>query len=128
MIVLHLFVVALAACELRWRATWLRILLVILAAGELQFATGLGPAYRRAIGHPRRVVMPAPQSQPQTLASDFSSGVLVMDEEARKDLAGINFPLGVMVWFAMYPVVLPAVLRRRRSGAQQPPGSVGGPA
>jgi hypothetical protein len=121
MIILHLLVVVLTACELRFRSPWLRILLVIFAMVELQFAAGLGPAYRRAIAHPQRVVMPAPQSLPQQPASEFASGVLVMEEEARKDLVGINFPLGVLVWFALYPVVLPAVSRWGRRPGQSVP-------
>jgi hypothetical protein len=114
MSIYHLIVVVLAACELRWRAVWLRLPLVALAVLQLQFATGLGPAVRRAMAHPRRVVMPAPSAQPQRLATEFKSGVLVMADEAKRDLTDIYFPLGVLAWLALYPAVLTSISRRRR--------------
>ena len=117
MIPYHLMLVVLAACELRWRSTWLRILLVLLAVVELQVAMGLGPAYRHAVGRQRRVEMPTPPGRPPRVASDFVSGVIVMDEEARRVLARANFPLGVLVWLTLHPVVLPAVSRRIRRTA-----------
>lgn len=110
----HSMLIILAACELRWRAAWLRLLLVVLTVAELQVAMGLGPAYRRAVANPRRVEMPRPPSRPPTLASDFVSGVLVMDEEARRVLTRGNFPLGILIWLSLYPVVLPAITRRLR--------------
>ena len=122
--VIQIALVALAACELRWRFVWLRALLVIVAVVELHFPTSLGPAYRRAVAPPRRVMMPAPTSQPTELASDYVSGVLVMHDEARRDLSRINFPLGILVWLALYPVVLP-VLSRGRGRASQNPGTSG---
>ncbi len=111
MIIYGLLVVALAACEVRWRLAWMRIPLVILAVLELQFATGLGPAYRRSLAQPQHVVMPTPPSQPQRMASEYVSGVLVMRKEAERDLTGINFPLGILVWFALYPAMLPLITR-----------------
>lgn len=125
--IIQVVLVALAGCELRWRFTWLRVLLVIVAALELQFATGLGPAYRRAVAPPRRVMMPGPTSQPERLASDYLSGVLVMRQEAKRDLSDINFPLGILVWLVIYPVVLPVLSRGRRRASQNPgtPGARG---
>lgn len=124
MILYHWLLVFLAACELRWRSAVLRILIVLLAVAELQIAMGLGPAYRRAVGNQRRVVMPAPPSQPQRLSSDFVGGVRVMDEEARKVLKRANFPLGVIVWLAIYPAVLPTLAKRiRRTTSIKSPSS-----
>lgn len=114
MVPYHWVLIALAACELRWRSSWLRVLLVILAVAEIQVAMGLGPAYRHSVANHRRVPMPAPPSQPETLASEYVSGVLVMDEAARRVLRRANFPLGIIIWLALYPVVIPAVTRRMR--------------
>ena len=123
MIPYHWMLVVLAACELRWRSAWLRILLVFLAVAELQVAMGLGPAYRHAVGKQRHVEMPTSPGQPPRPASDFVSGVVVMDEEARRVLARANFPLGVRVWLTLYPVVLPAVSRRIKRTAHDAPAS-----
>lgn len=109
----QLILVVLAACELRWRFAWLRVVLVLLTVVQLGFATGTGPAYRRALTHKRLVVLPAAPGDPPQLASEFVSGVLVMQQEVRQDLADINFPLAMLAWLALYPAVLSAVSRRR---------------
>lgn len=110
----HWLLAALAICEFRWRLAWVRVLLVVLAVAELQIAMGLGPAYRRATGQQQQVAMSASQNHLQRQPSDFMRGVGVMTIEARRVLNRANFPLAVLVWLSVYPVVLPPVLRKMK--------------
>jgi hypothetical protein len=125
-----LLVIALLVCEFWWRPPWLRVLLVIFAVFQLNAATNLGPASRRAVAQPRTVTLPAPPSQPTVPASDFVSGVLVMHDEAKRDLTRITFPAGVLVWLALSPAVLEALSRHgfavrkeRGPGTSSAPGT-----
>lgn len=125
-----LLVIALFVCEFRWRLPWLRVLLVIFAVFQLNAATNLGPARRRALDQPRKVTLPAPPSQPKVPASDFVSGVLVMHDEAKRDLTRLTFPAVVLAWLALSPAVLEALsrlgfaVRKERSpGTSSAPGT-----
>jgi hypothetical protein len=122
-VLVKLITIVLLLCEARWRFAWLRAALVVLALFNLDGALNLGPAMRRAIGSPQRMNMPAPPSATVVPASDYVSGVLVMRDEANRGLSSVTFPLYVLVWLAISPVVLdrlPSLLASMRHRRKRP--------
>jgi hypothetical protein len=120
-----LVILALAAIEFRWRMVLVRFPLVILTVLTLVFATGLGPAYRQAMTHPRRVMMPAPHPEQRELGSEYASGVQVMADAAEKDLTRVRFPIVVLVWLAFYPAVFPDRIRWQNRSARESASQAG---
>ncbi len=127
MLYIRLIVTALLLVEARWRLAWLRVVLVAFVLFDLRMSTSLTPAYRQALGHPQRVNLPVPPSEPPMLATDYQSGVLVMHEEATRVLGRLVFPSYVLAWLAISPLLLdrmlPALMnawRRRRDRRATP--------
>lgn len=124
-----LIVMALLAGEARWRLPWLRVILVVAMLVFIELGLGLTPATRRVIASPKRVTAPAPPSQPAVLASEYVSGVLEMKRAALEDLGRVVFPLYVLAWLAISPVILEWVPRlwralRERPEPRRPAGGV----
>jgi hypothetical protein len=117
---IHLIVIALLLVEARWRFAWLRVVLVAFVLLDLRMSTSLTPAYRHAMTHPQRVNLPVPPSEPQMLATDYQSGVLVMEEDANRVLTRLAFPSYVLAWLAISPLLLnrmlPALMNAWRRG------------
>lgn len=106
----HAIVIVLALSELRWRAVWLRVLLVGVTLLGVHSATGLADARRRALANPRIVAWPTTGRQ----ANGYESGIIVMENEARRSVTAVGFPVGVLAWLALYPALLPVITRRRK--------------
>jgi hypothetical protein len=126
-ILLYIVIVGLLICDIRLRLPWLHVLMAVFTAYVLLSETGLNPAVRRSLVGRHPVYFPTPPSQPRRLASEFESGVLVMYEEAARDLKHVMLPAFVLAWLAISPVLFgmaPVVrgsARRKGTGAETSP-------
>lgn len=117
MTLLHILVLVLLICELRWRLMLLRLLLVGLVFFDLITAVQIAGARRRALAQtlPDSVSIPAASTSP---SPEFERGVMAMSTEASENLGRVTFPALIFVWMAVSPLLLDGIARLR-SGPKQ---------